>query len=31
MFVSTGDVWLTYLVVFVLFFGLAIVMYKKNT
>lgn len=27
---TTGDVFLTYLVVFVLFFGLAIVMYNKN-
>ena len=30
MLVSTGDVFLTYLIVFVLFFGLAIVMYNKN-
>lgn len=28
--VTTGDVFLTYLLVCVLFFGLAIVMYKKN-
>ena len=28
--VTTGDVFLTYLVVFVLFFGLAVIMYNKN-
>jgi|GEM_PF-2607357 len=31
MGIGNGDVFLTYLIVFIAFFGLAVVLYKKST